>query len=134
MGLTRFSWVIIKYIEIWRSISHHSSNLDWFSMQWYIGFFHFSMHIIFQSAMMKTNLFVLCALVSFMRLHRLETHDNRGYLHDILGYFCILKGAYHSLSFLHTQEGEPGSECFPYLRGHTIVYRFRYHIPRFSNT
>jgi hypothetical protein len=25
-------------------------------------------------------------------LHRLETHDNIGYLHDILGYFCILKG------------------------------------------
>ena len=29
------------------------------------------------------------------------------YLHDILGYFCIHKGAYHSLPFSHTQEGEP---------------------------
>jgi hypothetical protein len=65
------------------------------------------MHIIFQLVMIKNNLFVPCALVSFMRLHRLETHDYRGYLHDILGYFCILKGAYHSLPFSHTQEGEP---------------------------
>ena len=28
-------------------------------------------------------------------------------VHDILGYFCILKGAYHSLPFSNTQEGEP---------------------------
>jgi hypothetical protein len=62
--------------------------------------------------------------------HRLTeaglTHDKLGHfsllwvkvkVHDILGYFCILKGAYHSLPFSHTQEGEPGSECFPYSRG-----------------
>jgi hypothetical protein len=60
------------------------------------------MHIIFQLVMIKNNLFVPCALVSFMQLHRLETHDNRGYLHDILGHFCILKGAYHSLPFFIT--------------------------------
>jgi hypothetical protein len=29
----------------------------------------------------------------------LETHDYIGYLHDMLGHFCILKGAYHSLPF-----------------------------------
>ena len=69
-----------------------------------------------------------------MRLHRLETHDNRGYLHDILGYFCILKGAYDSLPFSHTQEGEPGSTVFAYLRGNAIVYRFHYQIQRSSNT
>ena len=40
-----------------------------------------------------------------MQLHRLETHDYRGYLHDILDYF------------FHTQEGEPGSTVFAYLRG-----------------
>jgi hypothetical protein len=57
------------------------------------GFFHFSMHIIFQLVMIKNNLFVPCALVSFVRLHRLETHDYRWVkVHDILGYFCILKG------------------------------------------
>ena len=39
---TWFSWVIIKYNEIWHSFSQHSSNLDWFSMRYiYIGFFHF---------------------------------------------------------------------------------------------
>ncbi len=42
----------------------------------------------------------------------LETRDYIGYLHDILGYFCILKGVYHSLPFLHTQEGEPASTVF----------------------
>jgi hypothetical protein len=62
--------------------------------------------------------------------HRLSeaglTHDKLGpfsllwvkvKVHDILGYFYILKGAYHSLPFSHTREGEPGSECFPYSRG-----------------
>jgi hypothetical protein len=72
------------------------------------------MHIIFQLVMIKNNLFVPCALVSFMRLRRLETHDNIGYLHDILGYFCILKGAYHSLLFLL-----PHTTVFQYLRGFT---------------
>ena len=76
--------------------------------------FIFSMHIIFQLVMIKNNLFVPCALVSFMRLHRLETHDNRGYLHDILGYFCILKGAYHSLPF-----SLPETTVFQYLTRHT---------------
>jgi hypothetical protein len=42
----------------------------------------------------------------------LETHDNMRYLHDILGYFFILKGVYHSLPFSHTQEGEPASRIF----------------------
>jgi hypothetical protein len=55
--------------------------------------------------MIKNNLFVPCALVSFMRVGRLETQDYRGYLHDILGYICILKG------------GEPGSTVFAYSRG-----------------
>jgi hypothetical protein len=84
------------------------------------------MHIIFQLAMIKNNLFVPCALVSFMRLHRLETHDNIGYLHDILGYFAylrghtivyrfhILKGAYHSLPF-----SLPDTKVFQYLTRHT---------------
>jgi hypothetical protein len=43
MGLTRFSWVTIKYNEIWLSFSQHSSNLDWFSMQykhWFLSFFY----------------------------------------------------------------------------------------------
>jgi hypothetical protein len=42
------------------------------------------------------------------------THDKLGHfslllvkVHDILGYFCILKGVNHSLPFSHTQEGEP---------------------------
>ena len=68
------------------------------------------MLIIFQLVMIENNLFVPCALVPFMLLHRLETHDYRGYLHDILGYFCILKGV------------EPGSMVFAYSRGRT---RFR---------
>ena len=41
-GLTWFNWVIIKYNEIWRSFSQHSSNLNWFSMQyihWFLSFF-----------------------------------------------------------------------------------------------
>jgi hypothetical protein len=42
----------------------------------------------------------------------LETRDYIGYLYDILGYFCILKGVYHSLPFLHTQEGEATPTVF----------------------
>jgi hypothetical protein len=81
------------------------------------------MHIIFQLVMIKNNLFVPCALVSFMRLHRLETHDNIGDLHDILGYFCILKGAYHSLPF-----SLPDTKVFQYLRGFTYVSRLFYYM------
>ena len=63
-GLTWFSWVIIKYNEIWRSFSQHSSNLKWLSMQYIYTLvsFIFSMHIIFQLVMIKNNLFVPCAL------------------------------------------------------------------------
>jgi hypothetical protein len=81
------------------------------------------MHIIFQLVMIKNNLFVPCTLVSFMRLHRLETHDYIGYLHDILGYFCILKGAYHSLQF-----SLPDTTVFQYLTRHTYVSRLLYYM------
>ena len=44
----------------------------------------------------------------------LETHDCIGYLHDILGHFCILKGGYHSLPF-----SLPDTKVFQYLTRHT---------------
>ena len=44
-------------------------------------------------------------------------------VHDILGYFCILKGAYHSLPF-----SLPHTTVFQYLRGFTYVSRLFYYM------
>ena len=67
----------------------------------YIGFFYFSMHIIFQLVMIKNNLYV-------PYVHWFHSCDCTGWKH------MIIEVTYMILWVI-----------FAYLRGQTIVYRFR---------